>query len=453
MKRSKTKLIIPSLLTILGSIALSAGSTYSLFTSESQNNITISSGKVEVTSSLTIESLYSPEKIDSEGNMSGDNKANKNSDNLSGSFFSGTISIDNTGKVELKNMLPGDKAILKLDITNKSSISSKYMVKLESSYGLALYDLLNVGVYDDNNLVKKSTDFVEGVTSIKSSEWTTLSAANEGNNSITKYLLIELPSTLTYGSGLSTALSLKVEAVQNNGTTSSLYTLPNGVTPASFDSIEIKDVYTGFGDGIAKQEGIMTSHPTRNNKATAYYNGKYFDGLGSALRSVALTSDDDNPIVYLKPNSTTYEDNFGYINKSVTIYGNNANIMWDDTNNTKGHTNVYGRLNLSYGEDKSGNPSKVDLLTSDTTINAYDVNNLTLFGYHSSQYSLTMNAYRCKINTFYVNTNNSVGDLNYNIIDSILDGSSYNGTLAALYNNDNGTISVKNSVFKNIFKS
>lgn len=122
--KKKTKLLIPSLLTILGCITISAGSTYSLFTSSSSNNISISSGKVEI-EAIVDESSYKYKAL-------GDTDFTS-----SQSMYSGSFSV-NEGKVLLNNLSIGDGVSFDIKINNKSNIKTYY--KMGLSYDLSKSD-------------------------------------------------------------------------------------------------------------------------------------------------------------------------------------------------------------------------------------------------------------------------------------------------------------------------
>lgn len=429
MKKSKTKLIIPSLLTILGCIAIGSGSTYSLFTSSNENKITISSGKVDITSSLSIEKVYSPTSIKGDGTISDTtNGATFTKGNTSGTFKNGgSISIDTDGNIALDKLSPGDKVILKLDIKNNSTISSNYMYELKSSSGLSLYSLLDIKIYDNEGLTTLSSDIVSSVNGIRSKSWTNLSGVDTETTVASKYISIELPSSLDIGMGLSTSLSLKVEGVQGNGVSSSLYTLPSEISESSFDNASSVHIYANNINDKEVTDGT--------SKATAYYNGVYFDGLNSAISYITnKDSSATNPIIYLKPNSTTVEGSpHAAINGDLTIYGNNATL------------GSGGEVAL-YKDDNS------DGLTSSATVNIYDLNNLTLWGYHKSNNEITFNVKNTKMKSVYVVNKGSTSNLNFNF-DTCYWDTTYGYSDTGIYSNSNGTISLNNCVIEGYNKA
>lgn len=192
MNKSKRKLIIPSLLTILGCIAIGTGSTYSLFTSSSENNITISSGKVSVTSTASLFKTYSLK----------DGAVAETS--TLGSFETGGTATLNGGSLELKNIVPGDKVEFKVTIKNEATISAKYRTSFLYSDDTGLFNGLNISVKEGEE-VKHSTIFVD--------KWADL---EDGTKELT--ISIELPETAgNEYMDKSCKLNFKVEAVQANG--------------------------------------------------------------------------------------------------------------------------------------------------------------------------------------------------------------------------------------------
>lgn len=212
-KRNKTSLILPSLLTIIGCIAIASGSTYSLFTSSSENNITISSGKVDVVSSLSQLKTYS--------------KTSESSDYIeqeNGSFYLGgsaSISSDNSS-LEINNITPGDKFSFTLTIKNNSTVSSK----IRYSYGLSedssIYSKKLLGKF---NIVSKINDTEK---SYKDSDNTMISYKSgyetlDKDTNKTIDFTFELPIDMNESDleGVNLSLSIKVEAIQGNADTTS----------------------------------------------------------------------------------------------------------------------------------------------------------------------------------------------------------------------------------------
>lgn len=143
----KKRMLLSSIMMIVLCVSLLTGATFALFTSESKTSITITSGKVEVVSSVSNLKTYSLDVEQENGLFENGGKAYLDSEN---------------GKIILTNITPGDKASFKLTVENKSNVTIKYCVKYQV-YG----DLLDaLTIKEIENGVSKD------VKSRLSPEWT-----------------------------------------------------------------------------------------------------------------------------------------------------------------------------------------------------------------------------------------------------------------------------------------
>ena len=118
-KKTKRGIILTSLASIAFAGSLLAGSTYALFTSESNTNIVVSSGKVQVLA--TVEDLITYTGNDLSGDADSDaDKIKKSTEyNLkNGEFMNGgSAAFDaTTSELKLENMTPGDKVTFTIKI-------------------------------------------------------------------------------------------------------------------------------------------------------------------------------------------------------------------------------------------------------------------------------------------------------------------------------------------------
>ena len=162
-KKTKSGIILTSLASIAFAGSLLAGSTYALFTSESKTDIVVSSGKVDVSASISELKVYSPTEVSSEDGgkiTNGDNAAN-----ISTNTFKnlGTAEFKNN-TLTLKNVTPGDYVTFKIDITNNNTVSAKYRTIVACEDDDGLFDGLQCTI-DENNTFS-------GLTNI--SNWTEL---------------------------------------------------------------------------------------------------------------------------------------------------------------------------------------------------------------------------------------------------------------------------------------
>ena len=120
-KRTKLSLVLSSLAAIAIAGATMAGGTYALFTSESKVNIAVSSGKVDVTATVSDLKTYSG--VDLIGDPLTDSIAQTD---VVGIFTNGGTAKIEGDTLKLAKMTPGDKVTFKIDIKNNSNVAAKY---------------------------------------------------------------------------------------------------------------------------------------------------------------------------------------------------------------------------------------------------------------------------------------------------------------------------------------
>lgn len=209
----KKQTIITSVLLVFLCISLIAGSTYALFTSESKVNIAVTSGKVDVKASLTINSIYSAVG-DTNGTLL-DEYNNKYSHeeqtaSINGKHLfknGGTAYLDTQGVLNLDRITPGDKVNVTLNITNDSNIVAKYRIKVEvPEAGKKLAEALTTTI--------SGTQYA-GLSKYRGI-WETITV---GLNPIYGFS-IEMPMDVGNAyQDLSTGIVITVEAVQGNAVT------------------------------------------------------------------------------------------------------------------------------------------------------------------------------------------------------------------------------------------
>ncbi len=138
MKTTK-KILLGSILTILLCTSMIVGATYALFTSESKNNVAITSGKVEVVANVVKDSL----KLYS-GSFNEDLNDYEYVEQ-SGHFVNGgSASFSEDEKLQLNNIAPLDKVSFDIALTNNSTIAIKYQVQLLIENDTKLFGALKV---------------------------------------------------------------------------------------------------------------------------------------------------------------------------------------------------------------------------------------------------------------------------------------------------------------------
>ena len=179
--KQRSKVIATSIATIAMCASLAVGGTFALFTSESEVNIAVTSGTVDVIANVNAQSLktYSMEKVQEAGKFEN----------------GGTAEFNAESQLELSLMTPGDKAEFTVDIANNSNVAIQYKVTFDVAGELA------------DALVCSATN--------AENKWI-YAEAGKAIDSVD--VSVELPESVNndYQSKGNTTVSVKVEAVQGN---------------------------------------------------------------------------------------------------------------------------------------------------------------------------------------------------------------------------------------------
>ncbi|MBO7196041.1 MAG: hypothetical protein J6V80_01775, partial [Clostridia bacterium] len=111
--------VITTIVVFVVCLIIVTGSTFSLFTSESNVNIAITSGKVEMLAEIDTDSL----KLYSKGVEQ--TKTDENGNRL---FQNSGYAVLGAKTLDITNITPGDKAIFEIELNNTSNINIQYCV-------------------------------------------------------------------------------------------------------------------------------------------------------------------------------------------------------------------------------------------------------------------------------------------------------------------------------------
>lgn len=166
------------------------GATYALFTSNDKVDISVTSGRVSVSASVDVVSTTS---------MGVKQDAGKWENGGSASVEGATVRLD--------KITPGDEVELKVSVANNSNIDTKYRVTYEVKKGHLLASGLDVAL-NGVNLADE-----EGAYKTYATAWANL---DENGDNVSATIALSADKGNLY-SGLSTEISIGVEAVQANG--------------------------------------------------------------------------------------------------------------------------------------------------------------------------------------------------------------------------------------------
>lgn len=186
----KKKILLSSMVTIVLCLCLIAGSTFALFTSESEMNIAITSGNVELTASIDAVDLYSvrPVQDGETAEVTDENQAGYVYEQQQNGTFAngGTAALVNGNELTLSRITPGDKVVINVASLNTSDVTIKARYTVEVLSGEELASGLVITLKDANGNV---IDTLVGLDSFIST-WETLAA---GEQLAATKLEIELP--------------------------------------------------------------------------------------------------------------------------------------------------------------------------------------------------------------------------------------------------------------------
>ncbi len=195
---NKRKVLVSAILAIALCVSLISGATFALFTSKSEVNIAVTSGKVDV--KAVVEGLATSHQEADSAEASGYKT-------VEGSLYSGAAELDADAQtLTVSNLLPMDKISFNIKVTNESNVKIQYrtVIKAVEDDGLFAGLKIKVGEQEFNGTTVK-TEYVQY-------------AVGEGNQTIA--VSIELPQDAGNDyQGKTCKLQYAVEAYQGNAQT------------------------------------------------------------------------------------------------------------------------------------------------------------------------------------------------------------------------------------------
>ncbi len=216
--------LVSSVLVILLCLSLIAGGTFAIFTSESQVNIAISSGKVQVALTISEYRAYSIPSITAGiiENENADDYEERDADRTDLKTFKngGTVSLDETKQqLVIERITPGDKVEVDILLENLSNVDALYRVNYTLAYEDELGNLQELPIANTELVISVGEEEYAGA---QESNWSEL--VNGANETVT--VEIRLPASATKQE-INCIFLYSVEAVQGNTNT-------DAVPPFSF---------------------------------------------------------------------------------------------------------------------------------------------------------------------------------------------------------------------------
>ena len=257
----KKKALISSILTIVLCLSLIAGSTFALFTSTTQNSISVTAGKVKVEALIDTASL----SLSSRGKAQADTFAN-----------GGTATFNDEATVlTVSNITTGDKAEFDIVVTNTSNITIQYRIKWQVEGTLS--EVL-VATVDGEALVSGT------------SKWNEWAIPANGSDTKTLHVAVELPLAVKDAyQGQTASISFTVEAVQGNA--SDLFELYNCDVLATPETIDAILATVAEGTVIGLDAGYYDEIVLTQNNLTLFSNGTATVGILDLNEKDGITVD------------------------------------------------------------------------------------------------------------------------------------------------------------------
>ncbi len=229
--KKKNKVLATSVATIALCASLVAGGTYALFTSESEVNIAVTSGTVDVRATAGALTLYS-----------------NNEKQTGNAFANGGTATKVENEISIDRMTPMDSVNFDVKIENYSDVKVQYRTVIKAVDDTGLFEALDV-TFTENN---ESQTFAGGIAY---ADWATLDAGDNNPNTpedvSTINVNIEFPNgdNQNVYQGKSCKLAVVVEAVQANADVVNPITYENGI------------YYVNSEEGMMLMKGIIDSNP------------------------------------------------------------------------------------------------------------------------------------------------------------------------------------------------
>lgn len=193
------KTVLLSTLAALAFGGVAAGTTYALFTSDAKTDVSVTTGKVLVEKTVSLEG---GETLDDGEVVAAEAKGNTITFGCGG-----TAVIDEKGDVKLTNIVAGDKVTVKVHALNKSNVNIKYRALVTTDGDFA--DLVSLS----------GTANGEAMKPCKGGLFTTYAVADTATESLGDYELtfgIDKDTKVTDGTVKSGTVSIKIQAIQGN---------------------------------------------------------------------------------------------------------------------------------------------------------------------------------------------------------------------------------------------
>lgn len=285
----KKKLILGSALGIIMCSSLITGATMALFTSESNVNIAITTGKVDVVATVDTDSVQTKQL---------------NTEYADGvnNTYAGGVTVSEDGEVTLDKFIPGDGVKFNITIENNSTVDVKYQTVVSMIEGIDLFDGLEITI---NN------ELFDGMTSYSS--WNSIAVG--ATDTVIVPVAIELPDTATNEyQGKTCKISFAVNAVQGNATVSDVEVEENTTYIYTVSDLQLLAKAVNGGDSLQGETVKLMNDIDLN--------GVEWTPIGMSEANFKGTFDGDNHVisnVYINDSEMSNAGLFGIISSPAVV--------------------------------------------------------------------------------------------------------------------------------------
>lgn len=272
----KKKVLLSSIATIALCLCLIAGSTFALFTSQSEVNIAVTAGKVEVQANITDLTLYSVKANPTSGTVIDEYGYKYDYEKQLSAFANGGTATLVGNELTLEKVTPGDKVTFTIEITNTSDVLTQYRTLVYCTENDGLLSGLEIGLDGDT------------FNGFAYTEWTTLAA---GADIADVAVTVELPVNAgNEYQETSASLCFIVEAVQSNGAIAYDY-LPDLDGDGAYEIANAADLFifaSKVNDGTMTAKAELTADIDLAGKVwlPIVCNNAEFDGQGHTISNL-----------------------------------------------------------------------------------------------------------------------------------------------------------------------
>ena len=273
----KSKVLVSSILTIALCLSLIAGSTFALFTSQSEVNVAVTSGKVNVIANINDLELYSVVSNPTDGTIVDEYGFKYDQPKQNDKFYNGGTATIAGNVLTLDRVTPGDKVTFNIKIDNNSDVATQYRTLVYCTENDGLLSGLEIGLNGNT------------FNGFAYTAWAPLAA---GSDIADVAVSVELP--VNKGNEYQetkASLCFIVEAVQGNGGTAYGY-LPDLDADGAYEIANAADLFifaSKVNDGtFANAKAELTADIDLAGKVWLPIDGENvtFDGAGYTISNL-----------------------------------------------------------------------------------------------------------------------------------------------------------------------